>query len=465
MGKSLLYFSGSAAVLAAIVYLKTCHRPEVLPEAMPEDVWWGPKYDEHLDGNTDIRPFRINITDEVIDDLKHRLRTARPFAKPLESVNFEYGFNHDYLAKVVDHWLNRYDWAARQAHMNALPQFKTRLYGLDVHFIHARPAATGKHRVIPLLIAHGWPGSVVEFYRLIPMLTKPRDGFDFVFQVIAPSLPGFGFSDPAVRPGMGPAQIGQIFVELMDRLGHKKFYVQGGDWGAVIVEAMAKLFPDRVSGLHSNMCMVGNHLDLCDFTRLVLGSYWPSLAVSSEMEQQRTYPLSKLFSMTLEETGYMHIQMTKPDTAGVGLNESPVGLAAWILEKFSIGTNLKHRQMPDGGLSMYDMDDLLDNVVVYWISGSITTSMRLYSEYASAKYRSLPHNKAPVKVPAACANFPHEINVTLSLKRFLKKKYTKLIRVTEMADGGHFAAFERPEFLSNDIWTSIKEIEQTYYLT
>lgn len=159
-------------------------------------------------------------------------------------MNFEYGFNHDYLAKVVDHWLNRYDWAARQAHMNVLPQFKTRLYGLDIHFIHAKPATT-KHRLIPLLMAHGWPGSVAEFYRIIPLLTKPRDGFDFVFEVIAPSLPGYGFSDPAVRPGMGPAQIGQVFVKLMERLGHKKFYVQGGDWGAIIVDAMAKLFPDK----------------------------------------------------------------------------------------------------------------------------------------------------------------------------------------------------------------------------
>lgn len=177
--------------------------------------------------------------------MKDRLSNARPIIKPLRNVNFEYGFNGDHLAKIVDHWLNRYDWTVRQAYLNSLPQFKTNIFGLDLHFIHVKPPARTAARTIPLLLIHGWPGSVVEFYKIIPMLTIPVDGFNFVFEVVAPSLPGYGFSEAAARPGMGPAQMGQMFVKLMERLGHEKFYVQGGDWGGVITEAISKLFPER----------------------------------------------------------------------------------------------------------------------------------------------------------------------------------------------------------------------------
>lgn len=163
-------------------------------------------------------------------------------------MNFEYGFNGDHLVKILDHWANRYDWTARQKRLNALPQFKTSVSGLDIHFVHAKPPPrAGARRTLPLLLLHGWPGSVVEFYKMVPMLTAPRDGAEFAFEVVAPSLPGYGFSDAPARPGMGPAQIGQVFVKLMQRLGHEKFYVQGGDWGAVITESISKLFPERCS--------------------------------------------------------------------------------------------------------------------------------------------------------------------------------------------------------------------------
>lgn len=181
----------------------------------------------------------------MIEDLKNRLRNGRPrTTRPLENVNFEYGFNGDHLAEVVDHWSRRYDWPARQAYLNSVPQYKTNIDGLDVHFVRATCSA---RRCVPLLALHGWPGSVVEFYKIVPMLTEGRDDDDddFAFEVIAPSLPGYGFSDAPARPGMGPAHVGQLFVKLMARLGHDKFYVQGGDWGAVISEAISKLFPDR----------------------------------------------------------------------------------------------------------------------------------------------------------------------------------------------------------------------------
>jgi len=166
----------------------------------------------------------------------------------LENTNFEYGFNGDYLVKIIDHWTNNYNWTTRQAYLNSLPQFKTKIDGLDIHFIHVKSsaaAATGARRTVPLLMLHGWPGSVFEFYKIIPMLTDGANDENFTFEVIVPSLPGYGFSEAAVRPGMGPAQIGQLFVKLMAKLGHDKFYIQGGDWGAVITEAISILFPDR----------------------------------------------------------------------------------------------------------------------------------------------------------------------------------------------------------------------------
>lgn len=162
-------------------------------------------------------------------------------------MDFEYGFNGNHLKKIIDHWSNRYNWTDRQAYLNALPQFKTKIDGLDIHFLHVKPApsVTKTYRTLPLLMLHGWPGSVVEFYKIIPMLTRPHVKHDFVFEVIAPSLPGYGYSDAPARPGMGPAQMGQMFVKLMERLGHHKFYVQGGDWGGFIAETISKIFPDR----------------------------------------------------------------------------------------------------------------------------------------------------------------------------------------------------------------------------
>lgn len=181
---------------------------------------------------------------QVISDLKNRLSKVKRMVKPLQNVNFEYGFNSDYLSKVIDHWSNNYDWTTRQAYLNKLPQFKTRIYGLNVHFIHVIPPKTNL-RKIPLLMLHGWPGSIVEFYKIIPLMTTPREGYDFVFEVIVPSLPGYGFSDAPTKSGMGPAHMGQIFVKLMERLGHEQFYIQGGDWGAAITETISKIFPEK----------------------------------------------------------------------------------------------------------------------------------------------------------------------------------------------------------------------------
>ena len=233
-------------------------------------------------------------------------------------------------------------------------------------------------KVLPLLLLHGWPGSVREFYDLIPLLTKPVSGRDFVFEVIVPSLPGYGFSEAAARPGLGAVEMSVVFKNLMNRLGFEKYYIQGGDWGGIIVQHMATLFPEQILGVHANMCFVNSVLSTA---KLILGSVYPPLIVDNKEQESKLYPLSTMFSNLVLEMGYMHLQATKPDTVGVGLNDSPSGLAAYILEKFITWTNEEWKNLEDGGLTKkFSYADLLDNVMIYWVTGSITTSARLYSE-------------------------------------------------------------------------------------
>lgn len=246
-----------------------------------------------------------------------------------------------------------------------------------MHFIHVKPAKTAGLKVIPLALFHGWPGSVREFYDVIPLLTTPRKGVDFVFEVIVPSLPGYGFSEAATKPGFSVYHMAVIFKDLMDRLGFDKYYIQGGDWGAGIVAGMSSFYPDKILGVHSNMCLVDSPLVMLKY---LLGSLYPGAIVDPKYES-KMFPLSSVLENLMLEFGYMHLQATKPDTIGVGLNDSPVGLAAYILEKFTTWTNPTFKDKPDGGLKeKYSYVDLLDNVMIYWVSNSITTSMRLYAE-------------------------------------------------------------------------------------
>lgn len=338
---------------------------------------------------------------QVLTDLKQRLNNARPFVSPLEGIQQQYGMNTNLLKEIVEFWKTEYKWREREQFLNKYPQFKTNIQGLNIHFIHVKPKTTNNVKVLPLLLLHGWPGSVREFYEIIPKLTTPRKNQNFVFEVIVPSLPGYGFSDPAVRPGLGAAQMATVFNNLMSRLGFQKYYVQGGDWGSVVGASLATYYPDNVLGLHSNMCQGGQ--GPMAMLQLFIGTYIPSLVVDKEY-QDRMYPLSeKIFQNILLESGYFHIQATKPDTVGklffqqigsalliniyfliylgLALNDSPVGLAAYIIEKFTTWTNPEWKTKLDGGLKLkYTYTDLLDNVMIYWVTGSITTSVRLYAE-------------------------------------------------------------------------------------
>ncbi|XP_076621441.1 juvenile hormone epoxide hydrolase 1-like [Colletes latitarsis] len=422
---------------------------------LPETNWGSKKNGKQ---STEIRSFKIDVPTSVVDDLKYRLAKRRQYVNPLEDAAWTYGISTKYLDTVLDYWKEKYNWTERQALLNKYPQFKTNIQGLDIHFYHVKPTNLPKDKnvkVLPLLMLHGWPGSIVEFQKIIPMLTKPSANHDFVFELIAPSLPGYGFSEGAVRPGMGSAQIAVIFKNLMQRLGFEKFYVQGGDWGSIIASNMAALYPEKVIGLHSNMC---SSLPPSNWFLYLVGSYLPSLVNVNE-HYSKFYPISDILLRLVEESGYFHIQATKPDTLGAAVSSSPDGLAAYILEKFSTWTNVAYRDRDDGGLlEKFTLDELLDNVMVYWVTNSITTSVRLYAENFNTAYRALEIEKLPIQVPTACANFPHEL--IIQPKFVLKERYPNIIQYNYIARGGHFAAFEEPRLLSDDVFSFVKQTEE-----
>lgn len=221
------------------------------------------------------------------------------------------------MEDVVDYWKTKYNWKKkREPHFNNYQHYKTNIQGLNIHFIHEKPDAKivieKKFKVLPILLLHGWPGSFKEFDHLIGFLTRPRDGKDFVFEVITPSLPGFGFSDGASKPGLGAIQIAVLLNNLMKRIGIDSYYIHGGDWGSIIGGVMSSLYPDVVMGFHSNMCFT---MEPIPNLKMILGSFYPSLIVEEKFEE-RIYPLTRMYSRLLEETGYFHLQATKPDTIG-----------------------------------------------------------------------------------------------------------------------------------------------------
>ncbi|XP_053620263.1 juvenile hormone epoxide hydrolase-like isoform X2 [Plodia interpunctella] len=441
------------AIGVGIWYACPCQDSPQAPKLDLEE-WWGPN---ELKGKTDssVRPFQIKFDDALVQDLKSRLKNHRPFTPPLEGIGFEYGFNGKTLETWVKYWADQYPFSEREKFLNQFPQYKTNIQGLDIHFIRVKTQVPQGVQVVPLLLMHGWPGSVREFYEAIPLLTKQREGYDFVFEVIVPSIPGYGFSDGAVRPGLAAPQAAVIFRNLMHRLGFKKFYIQGGDWGALIASCLATLFPDEILGHHSNAAIVqtsGNML------KHILGSFMPSLVVESNL-MDRMYPLSKYFSFLLEEMGYMHLQATKPDTVGTSINDSPAGLLAYVLEKFSTWTREEHRSKLDGGLEFrFTKDQLIDNLMIYWTSKSMTTSMRFYAENMSKKTFALKIDEVKTPVPTWALQAKHEI--MYNPPSFLKVKYMNLINTTVLDDGGHFFALELPKVFADDVFKAVKAFRE-----
>jgi microsomal epoxide hydrolase len=398
-----------------------------------------------------ITPFKISVRDDLLEDLNTRLRNTRYFSALADSTDFAYGFHVNYLLEVQKYWLDKYNWRKQEVQLNKYPQFKTEIEGIKVHFLHAKPSASKYSRIVPLLLVHGWPGSFYEFYRILPLLTDPKANgapkAELAFEVIAPSIPGYGFSDPPKKKGFDVIAASRVFAKLMKRLKIQRYICQGGDWGSAITTVHAIMYPERVLGLHLNMALP-SQFDPVILGKQIIGAVLPSLVISPE-DQDKVFPLGARFLHLLQESGYMHIQATKPDTVGFALNDSPLGLAAYILEKFSTWTNPAYRSLPDGGLTRHwSLDELLTNVMIYWTTGSIASSQRFYKENIGSTALQ-EYDKCQVTVPTGVAIAPHEL--IRMPQSWLARRFTNITRYTDFPRGGHFLAFEEPKELAMDI--------------
>jgi microsomal epoxide hydrolase len=376
---------------------------------------------------TDLRPFRCAVPEPAIADLHRRLDATR-WPGELDDVGWDYGAPLSFLRELADHWRHRFDWRAAETRINAFDQFLLEIDGLDAHFIHQRsphPHAT------PLLITHGWPGSIVELLDVIPRLTEPErfgGNAEDAFHVVAPSLPGYGFSAAPTKPGMSPRAIAARHLDLMRALGYERFVAQGGDWGSIISRFLPDLAPERLIGLHLNMLPPWKPTGVAD-----------PFALMTDRERAR-YHADR--AKIPDEFGYQAIQKSRPQSLGFGLSDSPVGLAAWIVEKFQSWTD--NQGDPRDALSF---DQMLANISLYWFTGTIASSVRLYREYELAHRRG-ERPGARVEVPTGGAFYPREIHGPV--KAWVEREYN-LVHWYEAPAGGHFAAFEQPALFAADL--------------
>jgi epoxide hydrolase len=356
-----------------------------------------------------IEPFTVRVDDAILEDLRGRLAQTR-FPDQIEGTGWEYGFPADYLRELVDYWRDEYDWRAQEARLNELAHFRTRIDGQSIHFIHAR----SRHAdALPLLLTHGWPGSVVEFLDVIPRLTDS-------FHVIAPSLPGYGFSEPTRTRGWDVPRVARAFIELMQRLGYPRYGAQGGDWGAQVTTRIGALDSEHCAAIHLNMPIADPPDE------------------SSALTEEEQADLAALQHFRRDESGYAQEQMTKPQTLGAALNDSPAGLLAWIVEKFRTWSDCNGD--PE---NCFTRDQLLTNVMTYWVTQTITASTRLYWENKNSA-----EPPPIVGVPTGVARYPKE---PLRLPRAWIERRYNVTYWRDMPRGGHFAAMEQPELFTEDL--------------
>jgi len=374
----------------------------------------------------EIRPYVIAVGDEVLDDLRDRLARTRWPEKELVE-DWSQGIPLSYVQEMCDYWAKSYKWREREAALNKFDHFTSPIDGCEIHYIHQR---SPHEDAVPLLLSHGWPGSIVEFQKVIEPLTNPTafgGNAEDAFHVICPSLPGYGFSAKPSVSGWGVEKIADVFTELVAGLGYGRFGAQGGDWGSAITTAIGGRHPERCLGIHLNMVMRGKR---------------PKDREPNEEEQAA---LKAAAHYAEWDSGYSTQQGTRPQTVGYGLTDSPAGQLAWILEKFWAWTD--NEGHPEDALTR---DEMLDNVMLYWVTNSATSSARLYWE----SFRS--SRPAPVTVPTGVACFPYEI--IPPVRAWSEGIYSDIRRWTKMPKGGHFAAFEQPELFIEDVRSFFAEI-------
>ena len=373
----------------------------------------------------DIQPYKINVSDEILSDLHERLKRTRWPEKELVE-DWSQGIPLGYVQEMCEYWLHTYNWRQRETELNRFDQFVTTIDECDIHFIHQR---SPHEQATPLILSHGWPGSIVEFQKVIAPLSDPTNhggSAEDAFHVVCPSLPGYGLSGKPPAAGWGVEKMADVFAELMIGLGYEHFGAQGGDWGSAITTALGGRHPQNCIGIHLNMV-----------------SSRPQ--IEGEPTDEEKAALNSADYYRKWDSGYSTQQRTRPQTLGYGLSDSPAGQLAWIVEKFWSWTD--NQGVPDDALNR---DEMLDNVMLYWVSNTAASSARLYWE-SFGSFR-----QPQVEVPTGVAHFPKEI--FSPVRSWAESTYTDIRQWTKMPKGGHFAAFEQPDLFVEDVRSFFAQI-------
>jgi pimeloyl-ACP methyl ester carboxylesterase len=396
----------------------------------------------------DVRPFRVNVPADALNDLRRRLQATRWADKEIVA-DATQGVQLATLKELVRYWSTAYDWRKAEKRLNALPQFVTTIDGLDIHFIHVK---SKEKNALPIIITHGWPGSIIEQLKIIGPLTDPtayggraEDAFD----VVIPSLPGYGFSGKPSAPGWNVPHIARAWDVLMKRLGYTRYVAQGGDVGSVVTETMARFAPNGLLGIHMNLYFAGP-------PELAAGiaSGAPAPATLSDEEKAEYQRRQRVQATGL---GYLVEQVNRPETIGHSLADSPVGLAAWIIDHDAISyghiSQLFLEQKPFGAITR---DDVLDNITLYWFTNTGASAAWLYWENGRSRAAAAGKPIPPTAVPVAFSVFPEEIYG--APRSWLERAYPKLAYYNSVEKGGHFAAWEEPELLARELRAAFRSV-------
>jgi len=376
-----------------------------------------------------IRPFKAHVPDVILRDLQRRLANTR-WPDQLPGTSWEYGADIKKVRELALYWQSQYNWRVQEARINQFHQYTTEIDGQQIYFIHERSPLPN---AVPLMLIHGWPGSTLEFMKMIEPLTRPTGTSMPAFNVVIPALPGFGFSGPTTTRGWSPKRMARAFIVLMDRLGYSRYGVQAGDWGSTIARDIAYEAPSCVIGLHLNTLFADPPNE-------------EAIARMSDPERRRYSYFQR------DESSFFNLQASEPQTVAYALTDSPVGWLAWMVDKFQILTD-------NNGdfLTAVDRDTFLTDVMLYWVTGTVGSAMRIYREDRLSGEASapLPHLETPV----AFADFPREVFTTpLS---WIKGTYN-VVQITEMPRGGHFAALEQPDLLIADVRKFFAQVNGMY---
>jgi pimeloyl-ACP methyl ester carboxylesterase len=364
-----------------------------------------------------VAPFRVEVLDAELVDLRERLeRTRWPEREPVD--DWSQGVPLAYVQDLCDYWAHGYDWRTTEARLNALPQFRTEIDGLGIHFIHVR---SPRPDALPLVLTHGWPGSIVEFLKVIEPLSDD-------FHVVCPSLPGYGFSDKPAQPGWGIERIARAWIELMARLGYERYGAQGSDWGTSISTRIAQQDPDHVVGIHLTPPLAP-----------------PDPATFDDLTEPERAALAAIEHSAEWDSGYSRMHATRPQTIGYSLTDSPAGLCAWIVEKFWAWTDCDGH--PENALTR---DEMLDDIMLYWLPRTGASSARLYRESIAQVNEWISGTaRDTVTVPTGCSIFPKELQ--RPSRRWAERRFVDIRHWGEPDRGGHFAAFEQPELFVDEV--------------